>query len=284
MNQPSDALGQETELALLASLLPLAEPTFVDIGAERGSFSRWALGHGLSGVAIEPLPGNAGALRELARDGRLKLLDCAVDAQDGERELHIATDEAGQPLNHFHSLQKLTNDARVRHTQALKVSCRSLASLRAAGLVPPRTGILKIDTEGNDLRVLQGMAPFEADLLIVEYFTQGLYAGWTEADPTRLILQAEALGYEHCLAIRRTVTGLEQVTYQPLAFQPGEWGNLIFLKQASFCELRTRLAAHAAVLGRDALAKVAELQKICDDRLQVINDLSGARLPAHQKQ
>jgi len=275
MTKPTDMLGQETEFEILECFLPHIEPTFVDIGAERGGFSRWMLQRGFKGVAIEPLPKHAAALQELAASGgALRTLNFAVDAEDGQRELHIATDESGQPLDHFHSLQPLTDDARVRHTQAIKVTCRSLCSLKTEGLLPARTGLLKIDTEGNDLRVLLGMAPFEADLLVVEYFTSGLYSGWPDADPLKLITQAEVLGYQHCIAVRRQPSGWEQVSYQPLAFSEREWGNLIFVRQATYAQLRSMLGHCSGRLDSSSQQKTAMLQQCCDERLAVIEQLN----------
>ena len=305
MNQRIDLLNQETELLILAAFLPNIEPTFVDVGAERGGFSHWMTQHRFTGFAIEPMAKHAAALRELALGGAVKFLPCAVDSEDGTRALHIATDVEGQPLDHFHSLERLADDTRVHHTQAVQVVCRSLASLRAEGSLPARIGLLKIDTEGNDLSVLRGMAPFEAEILMVEYFTTGLYAGWADADPLKLITQAESLGYAHCIAIRRTLSGLEIVTYQPLSFQPGEWGNLIFLRESSYPTLRTVLAglfnehrtasgmiafADAAFVPNEAMPttspefhaqpateplqrEITELRRVCKERLDLIEFL-----------
>ena len=94
--------NQETDLRVLAALLPCIMPNFVDVGAERGAFSRWLIEHGMTGLAIEPMSKHAEALKELAAGGRLLYLSYGLDAANGVRDLHIATDEDGKPLDYYH--------------------------------------------------------------------------------------------------------------------------------------------------------------------------------------
>lgn len=270
--------NQEIEFLIYDALLSEVAPSFIDIGAEKGSFSKWMLDRGLSGVAIEPMPQHTLLLKRLSENESLNFLPVAIDAEDGQRDFHIATDNDGKPLDYFHSLQPLHGDTRVHHTKTLSVTCRSLGSLCKEGAIPNHVGILKIDTEGNDLRVLQGIEEVKADLLIVEFFTEGIYSGWKDADPMRLIDKAESLGYSHCLAVRHSKSGVRQVHYQPLCFSPEEWGNLIFLNKSSYPKLRSILRAQPSILEDSSLRKVAELQQCCDDRLRVIQTLEKERV------
>ena len=228
-----DVLAQDTEIALLTALLPHVRPTLVDVGAEQGAFARFLIDHGMSAVLFEPLPKHQPALEALSRTGQARHFTYAIDQSDGEAEFHIACDEQGNPLNHFHSLQRLDNDRRVQHTKTLRVTCRSLSSLLAEGVVGPEPGILKIDTEGNDLRVLRGLGPIRADVILCEFFTQGIYNGWKEAEPARLIEEGRKLGYSHWLAIRRRGEN-ELISLNPLSFTEKEWGNLIFVREPVF--------------------------------------------------
>jgi FkbM family methyltransferase len=268
-------LNQETELKVLEAVLPGIHPSFVDVGAEKGGFSRWLADHGLHGFAFEPLPQHAGTLQALAADKAVKFLAYAVDAEDGERDFHIAEDADGRPLDYFHSLQPLSGDRRVRHNRVIRVMCRSLGSLVRDGSLPPRVGLVKIDTEGNDLRVLQGLRPLQAQVIVAEYFTAGLYAGWLDADPGKLIGMAAELGYPHCIAVRRSAS-LEQVSYQPLAFQVEEWGNLIFIDDEVFRMARPLLSALVSSFEHAAAGKIRELQAICDEREALIKRLHSA--------
>src|SRR5581483_6237029 len=156
-------------------------------GAEQGEFSRYLAGRGFKGLAVEPLPQHASVLNTLTQTSTIRYLAIAIDQEDRNATFHIACDESGQPLNYFHSLQKLDNDPRVKHSKSIEVTCRSLASLHAEGSVEKNIGVLKIDTEGNDLRVLCGLGSVRADVLMCEFFTEGIYNGWTDANPNRLI-------------------------------------------------------------------------------------------------
>jgi FkbM family methyltransferase len=230
ITENSNILGQETEVSLLAALLPHVRPTFVDVGAEQGAFGRFLAEKGLRGILFEPLPKHQAALTDLARAFSLRHYNFAIDQKDGEAEFHIACDEAGKPLDFFHSLQPLKDDVRVHHRQTLRVVCRSLQSLHQEGIFDREIGVIKIDTEGNDLRVLRGLGPVRADVLACEFFTPGIYNGWAEAEPLGLIRQAQELGYQSWVAVRRR-GACEMVSLNSLHFTPTEWGNLIFLTE-----------------------------------------------------
>ena len=238
-------LSQDTEIKLLAAMLPYVRPTFVDVGAERGAFARFLAGHGLRGTLFEPLPQHQASLDAIGREHGTRHFPFAIDEKDGKAQFHIACDEKGQPLNFFHSLQKLENDPRVHHTQSWPVVCRSLASLQAEGLVDSELGVLKIDTEGNDLRVLRGLGPVHAEVMMCEFFTPGIYNGWSEAEPLGLIEEARRQGFAHWLAVKRRQSA-EIISLNPLAFGRQEWGNLLFLRDAVFQSAWPALSAIVA--------------------------------------
>jgi FkbM family methyltransferase len=236
MSTPANAhlYAQETEFSILAALLPaLKARTFLDIGAEKGTFAKFLLGHGFTGAMFEPFPGHQPELAALAASSGAKFFPCAVDRTDRTAQFHLACDENHQPVDYYHSLLKIEHDDRVRHEQVIDVPCRSLASLAAAGEIPTDIGILKTDTEGNDLAVMQGLGPVQAEVLICEFFTEGLYRGWEEAHPRGLIARAEQLGFSQYLAIKRW-EGQELVSLKPAVFVPKQWGNLIFMRLRIF--------------------------------------------------
>lgn len=233
MQMPPEYLAQETEILLLTAIIPSVRQDFIDVGAEQGSFARFLASKGLRGVLFEPLPKHQSALGALAQDLNLKSYSFAIDGTDGEAEFHIACGENGEELDHFHSLQRLTQDARVQHQKSIRVRCRSLNSLYQEGIIGKDVGILKIDTEGNDLRVLQGLGPVRADVIVCEFFTAGIYSGWTDACPDKLIKEAKSLGYDDWIAVRRR-SGAELVSLNVESFTDKEWGNLIFFKKPIF--------------------------------------------------
>lgn len=243
-NNP-DVLAQDTEIDLLLTLLPHVHPSLIDVGAEQGAFARLLTERGMSAVLFEPLPKHQPALEALARTDRIRHFTYAIDQSDGKAEFHIACDERGRPLDYFHSLQRLDQDPRVRHTQTLAVTCRSLASLLAEGVVGPQPGILKIDTEGNDLRVLRGLGPMQPDVIVCEFFTAGVYNGWSDANPVGLIEEGQKLGYARWLAVRRRGEN-ELISLNPLRFTEKEWGNLIFMREPVFAAAWPALSAAIA--------------------------------------
>ncbi|QIF00136.1 FkbM family methyltransferase [Roseimicrobium sp. ORNL1] len=245
MAAPRDGLyQQETEVAVLKILAgKVKRKTFLDVGAEKGSFARELMVLGFSGVLFEPFTGHLPALNKLVEGTDSRVLSCAVDATDHEGRLHIAKDEEGQPLEYFHSLQAAPSATNFRHdAEGVPVACRSLESLAREGTIEAQVGILKVDTEGNDLRVLEGMGPVRAEVLMCEFVTPRLYPDWICSFPEGLMAAAKAMGYGHCLAVSR-FDEHEIVEVDPVHFVDGEWGNLIFTSKGLLDDARAELDA-----------------------------------------
>lgn len=275
MSTPADAhlYAQETEFALLAALLPvLKAKTFLDIGAEKGTFAKFLLDRGFTGSMFEPYPGHQPELAALATSSGAKFFSCAVDRVDRTAQFNIAADEQGNPADYYHSLLKIEHDARVHHTRAIDVQCRSLASLAEAGEIPTEIGILKTDTEGNDLAVMQGLGPVQAEVLICEFFTEGLYAGWEEAHPRGLIARAEQLGFSQYIAIKRW-EGQELVSLKPAVFLPKQWGNLMFIRLRVFKDAAESLQKIVAASEQRLFEAVAVNTRAASEKEAVIQQL-----------
>ncbi|MSU70584.1 MAG: FkbM family methyltransferase [Opitutaceae bacterium] len=269
--------AQETEFAILASLLPvLRRRTFLDIGAEKGSFATFLLDRGFTGTLFEPFPGHHQDLAALAKKTGAKFFPYAVDRADRTAQFHIACDEQGREIDYYHSLHKIARDDRVRHQRVIDVQCRSLASLAAAGEIPADIGILKTDTEGNDLAVMQGLGPVQAEVLTCEFFTEGLYTGWDEAHPRGLIARAEQLGFSQYLAIKRW-EGQEIVSMKPAVFQPRQWGNLVFLRLKLFRDAAESLQKIVAASERRLLEAVVTQTRAAEEKEAVIQKLLKER-------
>jgi FkbM family methyltransferase len=269
--------AQETEFTILESLLPvLRSRTFLDIGAEKGSFAKFLLDRGCTGSMFEPFPGHQQELAALAKQTGAKFFPYAVDRTDRTAQFHIAADEKGRDVDYYHSLHKIAADDRVKHQRAIEVQCRSLASLAAAGDIPAEIGILKTDTEGNDLAVMQGLGPVQAEVLICEFFTEGLYAGWAEAHPRGLIARAEQLGFSQYLAIKRW-EGQELVSLKPAVFLPKQWGNLVFMRLKVFRDAAEPLQKIVAASERRLLEAVVTQTRAAEEKEAVIQKLLKER-------
>lgn len=268
---------QNSELELLELLLPyLTHPTFLDIGAEQGEFTRFFSQHGLKGVFFEPLPQCEVELTKLAQDSECIFSSYAIDAYDRTADFYHAFDKTDTDAQYFSSLHPLQNDERILHKKVCTVQCRSLNSLLKEKLICQSIGIIKIDTEGNDLNVLKGMDEISTEILMCEFFMPNIYSGWELGHPKGLIQQAKQLGFNHFFSIKR-IDGYEFISLDSDHFMDKQWGNLIFIsdeiykqsKKLSVKFIHERENAHIINL----LAKTTALQNACDERLEVINNL-----------
>lgn len=273
----NDALGQDAEIALIRGLTHhLIAQSFVDIGAERGSFAQAMFSCGLSGAMFEPLPKHFKGLEEMARTGGGRAFPWAIAEADDIRQFFVATDAHGAALDHFHSLERLDGDPRFQHGQAFEVVCRSLSSLAADGTLSKTLGILKIDTEGRDLAVLTGLGALRPELVVCEFFTAGLYDGWHAAEPGLAIEHMRGLGYTRYVAFKR-VEGFEQCVMGPCGFLPRQWGNLFFFRDDLFTRAESTVTTFLSSCERSL---VDHWTRIAEDRVakeRVIRELSEQR-------
>jgi FkbM family methyltransferase len=269
---PRDGLyQQETEVAMLKVLAgKVKRKTFLDVGAEKGAFAREFMALGFSGVLFEPFAGHLLALNKLVEGTGSRVLSCAVDATDREGLLHIARDKDGLPLDYFHSLQAAPSATNFRHDEeGVPVACRSLESLAKEGAIEAQVGILKVDTEGNDLRVLEGMGPVRAEVLVCEFVTPRLYPDWICSFPEGLVAAAKAMGYEHCVAVSR-FDEHEIVEVDPTHFADGEWGNLIFTSKELLNDVRAELdALRAQVQARHVRTCLRERRELLEKEAMI---------------
>jgi FkbM family methyltransferase len=132
-----------------------AGKTFYDVGANIGFFSLVAarkVGESGHVIAFEPVPENADAVRrnaDLNAFDWIIVVDVAVSSSTGEAELVLAEHPGGAALRSA----PLPPDA----TRSITVKTATLDSLvRRKDFPPP--DVVKIDVEGAELRVLEGMA------------------------------------------------------------------------------------------------------------------------------
>ena len=272
---------QNTELELMELLIPfLMNQSFLDIGAEQGEFTRFFSHHGLKGVFFEPLPQRAAELTVLAKETECTYSQYAIDSYNHTADFYCAFDQADIDTQHFSSLHPLQNDRRIRHKKICTVECKSLNSLLEEGFIPQTIGIIKIDTEGNDLNIMKGMDKISPEILMCEFFMPDLYSGWEMGHPEVLIQQANQLGFNHFCAIKR-MDDYEFVSLDHDHFVDKQWGNLIFLSdkiyKAAEQQVTSYLHKKEDIRSAIFLKKIEELQKICDERLIVIDNLAKIR-------
>jgi FkbM family methyltransferase len=291
-----DLYGQDAELHLLSELVArLDHRTMIDVGAEQGSMADGMLSAGVENLhALDADPTNASALRtRFADDARVTVHECAVSDEDGQAELHLSTDPDGSPLPFGHTLLERADTDEIAWGKTVTVARRSLRSMIDAGEIPNSTGVLKIDTEGHDLAVVRGMGPLQADVVMVEHWTDlphGLGpCPWTAQD---MLAELGPRGFSHFAFV---VHRGEFVTlkWDDAEVERGAMGNLVFLHERVLATLMPvildvagRLAEQAVHVGQmyaraavERLALVDELKQAADARLDAVEAMT-ARLAA----
>lgn len=165
--------GQEPEAALLAAFVPRLDTSAVlDVGAELGAFAEAMLRAGSTSVdLIEPEPVNITCLTErFGHDPRVKIHAVAASDKDGEVALHRSVDRNGNPITFGHTLLDRPDTEAISWSDTISIRARSLGSMVEAGELPSEVAILKVDTEGHDFAVVQGIGELSCDVVMVEHW------------------------------------------------------------------------------------------------------------------
>jgi FkbM family methyltransferase len=311
-----DLYKQEPEARLLGALLARLEVrSVIDVGAERGAFTEALLSAGATEVhAIEPEPDNAASIRKLfAGDPRVSVHECAVGDVDGELELHKSVDPSGAPITFGHTVLERRETDEIAWAESLTVKASTLASLAAAGEIPARVGIVKIDTEGHDLTVVSGLGELECDVLMVEHWSDLPHSlGPCPWSPEQMVSALHARGFSH-FAFFEHLGEFVILKWDDATVPHGYAGNLVFLHDRvlervlpQVLECASSLATSAVEVGRayetaaserlvvieglerdrdehaaaaaERLALIEVLERECELRLELIEKLSSQRL------
>ncbi len=286
----SNYLSQNTEIDLLKRLIPyLSNKNFIDIGAENGVFSLSMLELGMSGVLFEPMPRHFSTLEILVKNYKdVRLYTCAITNIDTRQSFNVAMNDAGQELDYFHSLQKADANGIFSHSSSFEVQCRSLESLNNHSEIPSDIGVLKTDTEGNDLNVLRGLGKLRPEVIICEFFTKGLYNGWSEGSPELIIDYMFGIGYKHFLTIKR-IGDLEFMGIGMALYDDKQWGNLFFFRDDFYEKSKSTIAECVLSSEQELIRKFNEysveleekeknisiFKEAADERLQLIENLTN---------
>lgn len=269
-----DSLSQDTEIKLINRVSQyLTNKSFIDIGAEKGVFASTMLDVGMTGVLFEPMPRHLPLLTDLiAKYKNAQLYTCAITDADTKQRFNVATDSEGRELDYYHSLQKAGAPGVFTHSKSFEVECRSLNSMVKRGEIPSEIGVLKTDTEGNDLNVLRGMGQLRPELIICEYFTQGLYGGWSEGAPELVIEYMRDLGYKIFLATKR-IGDLEFIGMGTALYQEKQWGNLFFFRDDFYAKASSAIAQCILENEQELLQKFSKANAELEAKEKVIQEL-----------
>jgi FkbM family methyltransferase len=268
--------GQDAEMRLLNTLMArLEHRSLIDVGAEQGGLADGMLRAGAEELhAFDPHPDNVSALHaRFDADARVSVHEYAVSDSDGSGELHVSSSPDGTRLAFGHTLLNPTDTAEIVWAETLTVTRRSLGSLIDTGEIPRRTGILKIDTEGHDLAVVRGMGTLDADVVMVEHWTDlpnGLgICPWRTED---MVAALRPRGFAHFAFL---VHRGEFVTlkWDDGEVEPGAMGNLVFLHDRTLARLLPDLLDCAGRLAEDAVRTGQMYMGAANDRLALVNEL-----------
>jgi FkbM family methyltransferase len=138
----------EGEMALLPKLLKPSERV-IDIGANRGVYAYLLTGLGARIELFEPNPACAQALASWAAQiPNVNLHTVALSDQEGSAKLRIPVDAAGVEHDASASIEK----SAIGHFRELIVPLATLDSFQLR-----QVGLIKIDVEGHEYSVLQGV-------------------------------------------------------------------------------------------------------------------------------
>lgn len=175
--------------------------TVFDVGANVGQYAqqlRGDVGYRGAIVSFEPLPHAAQRVRQLAQsDASWRVVECAIDDRAGKTTFNIMSGDE------FSSLLPPSKDFEGRfHGQhhiesSITVDVITLAD--AVAMAPDmRRGLLKLDTQGTELRLLAGglesLQRFPAVQMEVAF--KALYEG--EETFETVVRRLDAWGYELC--------------------------------------------------------------------------------------
>jgi hypothetical protein len=144
--------------------------------------------------------------------------------------------------------------------------------LAERGEIPSDLGVLKTDTEGNDLNVLRGLGILRPEMVICEYFTKGLYSGWSEGAPELIIEYMRELGYRTFLVTKR-IGELEFIGISTSLYHEKQWGNLFFFRE-DFYEKAKSIIAECILSNEDELVgKFNKINAELEEKEKVIQQL-----------
>jgi FkbM family methyltransferase len=222
-------------MAHLRSFLP--SRVAIDIGAHKGKVSERLLRAGYEVYAFEPYPPLFAKLKERLRDNSdFHPSDVAIGFVDQPvMDFHIAGGTPGpgyeQDLSLYGSVVQHSLHEGISFVETIQVSVRSLESLRRCGEIPETVGLLKVDTEGNDLEVIRGMGDWHPSVIAAEFWdTDHSFAesgAFTRLDA--LVGEMRQRCYQwHIVVYRAAHTGMLSFYCNESVSMPGSWGNVFF--------------------------------------------------------
>lgn len=170
-----DINGERWLVETLAKRAPKKNSVFLDVGANVGDWSRLVLDHapGARLVAFEPVPPVREQLATNVADKGAEILPYALSNEAGTIEINYTPGNS-----HFSSIETIGKDLEMVG-QVVEVQRRTGTDI-CAELGITHIRFLKVDTEGHDLKVIEGFRSLIAsgaiDVIQFEYNYMSIYS------------------------------------------------------------------------------------------------------------
>lgn len=194
-------------------------PILLDIGAYHGDFAAHFLDDKIlrNAILFEPNPKNYTEIeKRFAGQSNVKLEIAACDKQSGEHEFYCAGETyTGSLLQYGTSM--------LASVERSVVQCVSLDSYLNEHSSLDKVGLIKIDTQGNDLRVLQGaeeMLRVSRPWIVAELIYMPLYENIGQ--PYDLALWLASRGYTMAAQFNEYYTHNGWLAWSDACFVPKE--------------------------------------------------------------
>jgi FkbM family methyltransferase len=242
-NQGESLEPEEKLIAFLYSFLPSRKA--IDIGANRGDISESLLKAGYQVYAFEPYtPVFEQLCQRLQQNSDFQAYNIAIGSHDTTMDFHICSDqsEAGifQNPSLYNTLFPHSMPSGLTFTETQPVTVRSLESLHQTGEISHDIGLVKIDTEGYDLEVIQGMGKAQYPVVVAEFWDKNHIFGQS-GTLNRLDLLVEGMkkrDYHWYLVIARSDKPSNYDFNYDIFFYgnypqtvDNSWGNVFFFRE-----------------------------------------------------
>jgi FkbM family methyltransferase len=227
----------DAELHLCAYLAPFLDSRYVmDVGAHHGRYTRALLDQGLTVAAVEPNPELAAILERAVggRDGAV-VRKVAAAAGEGTARLRLARDRTPDGLfgdtTLLSTLLERPGVEDLDFEDGPEITTTTVEAIRRDLDWPAKIGLLKIDVEGGELSVIEGLGATRAEVVMVEFWGSDyvLAVPGREAGAGPLIRRMSALGYRHWISIIHEGNDISfAINAHDVA--AGSWGNLLFFE------------------------------------------------------
>jgi Methyltransferase FkbM domain len=181
----------------------------------------------------------------------------ALSDQNGQRELRRSRDPSGARITFGEPSYERPDSAEIAWGEPVSVEARTLGSLVRSCVIPPHVGILKVDTEGHDLAVIEGMGDLDCDLVMVEHWLDLPNSlGPCPWRAEQIEAELRPRGFAH-FAFVYHLAEFVTLNWDDHEVEPSYMGNLVFLNErllpqaaVKVLDSATQLAVTAAEVGR----------------------------------